>query len=70
VIVISFALDHANISAGGMPRPFHWAVFAAGMAVGLGGYAEATLRSRRGYFAAASSSHISGSSPESLRNSL
>jgi hypothetical protein len=70
VIVISFALDHANISAGRMPHPFHWTVFAAGMAIGLGGYAEAALRSRPAYFAAASSDHISGSSPESLRNSL
>jgi hypothetical protein len=70
LIVISFILDRANISAGGMPRPFHWAVFAAGMAVGLGGYTEAALRSRPFYFAAASSPHISGSSPESLRNSL
>jgi hypothetical protein len=70
VIVISFALDHANISAGGLPRPFHWTVFAAGMAIGLGGYTEAALRSRPSYFAAASSPHTSGSSPESLRNSL
>ena len=70
VIVMSFTLDHANVSAGGMPHPFHWTVFAAGMTIGLGGYAEAALRSRPSYFAAASSPHISGSSPESLRNSL
>jgi hypothetical protein len=70
VIIISFALDYANVSAGGMPRPFHWAVFAAGLLVGLGGYLEAAFRTGSAYFAAASSPHISGSSPESLRNSL
>jgi hypothetical protein len=53
-----------------MPRPFHWTVFAAGLLIGLGGYAEAVLRSRPFYFVAPSSPHISGSSPESLRNSL
>jgi hypothetical protein len=70
VIIVSFTLDYTNVSAGGMPRPFHWAVFAAGLLLGLGGYAEAALRPGLSYLAAASSPHISGSSPESLRNSL
>ncbi|HLI85039.1 MAG TPA: hypothetical protein VKV17_14045 [Bryobacteraceae bacterium] len=71
IIIVSFTLDRTNVSAGGMPRPFHWAVFGLGMLIGLSAYAEAALRSRPDYFAAAASSpHASGSSPESLRNSL
>jgi hypothetical protein len=57
IIIVSFTLDVANVSAGGMPRPFHWVVFAAGMIIGLGGYAEAALKSRTSsYLAAVSSS--------------
>jgi hypothetical protein len=36
VIVLSFTLD-----AGGMPRPFHWAVFGAGEILGVSSYASA-----------------------------
>lgn len=70
IVIVSFTLDYANVSTGAMPHPFHWAVFEAGMFVGLGGYAAAALRPARAYFATASSPHISGSSPESLRNKL
>lgn len=45
-IVISFTLDRENISAGGMPRPFAWGVFALGMAVGALGYVSAAVGSR------------------------
>jgi hypothetical protein len=38
VIVISFAMDYENLMAGGMPRPFHWNVFAAGLLLGLGSF--------------------------------
>lgn len=35
VIVLSFTLDCRNIMVGGMPRPFHWALFASGEAIGI-----------------------------------
>ena len=35
VIVTSFTLDHRNILAGGMPRPFNWAIFGCGMAIAV-----------------------------------
>jgi amino acid transporter len=47
VIVIAFAMDYGNIMAGGMPRRFHWPVFAAGMAIGVGSYAAAAARRSR-----------------------
>jgi hypothetical protein len=46
VIITSFTLDHANISAGGMPRPFQWLVFGTGMSIALVGYGEAALKRR------------------------
>lgn len=36
VIVISFAMDYRNVMNAGMPRPFHWEIFALGMAIGIG----------------------------------
>ncbi|HEV2446071.1 MAG TPA: hypothetical protein VGS58_09120 [Candidatus Sulfopaludibacter sp.] len=45
VMVIAFAMDYGNILAGGMPQPFHWPVFAAGMAIGVGSYAAGAWRS-------------------------
>lgn len=44
VIILSFTLDYRNIMAAGMPRPFHWSVFALGMAIGLGSYGHAATR--------------------------
>ena len=38
VIVISFAMDYANLMAGGMPHPFHWNLFSAGLLIGVGSY--------------------------------
>lgn len=38
VIILSFTLDCRNIMAGGLPQPFHWGVFALGMAIGIGSY--------------------------------
>jgi hypothetical protein len=46
VIVFSFAMDYRVIMAGGTPHAFHWAVFAAGMAIGIGSYAGAVWGSR------------------------
>jgi len=43
VIVTSFTLDHRNIMAGGMPRPFNCAIFGCGMAIGVLSYASAAM---------------------------
>lgn len=43
VIIVSFTLDYRNIMAGGAPRPFHWGVFALGMAIGTVSYVSAGL---------------------------
>jgi len=42
VIIVSFTLDYRNILAGGLPQPFHWGVFALGMAIGAASYGSAT----------------------------
>ena len=39
VIILSFTLDYRNITSGGMPHPFHWGVFALGLAIGGVSYA-------------------------------
>jgi hypothetical protein len=44
IIVLSFAMDYRNILRGGLPRPFHWTLFAAGMLLGMGSYAGALAR--------------------------
>jgi hypothetical protein len=41
VIVLSFTLDHGNITAGGMPHPFHWGVFGLGLGIGAVSYGRA-----------------------------
>lgn len=41
IIIVSFTLDYRNIMAGGSPLPFHWGVFALGMAIGTVSYASA-----------------------------
>jgi hypothetical protein len=43
VIIVSFTLDYRNIAAGGLPRPFHWSVFAVGLAIGVCSYGHAAL---------------------------
>jgi hypothetical protein len=44
VIIVSFAMDYRNIMAGGMPNPFNWAVFAAGIVMGVASYGWAVRR--------------------------
>jgi len=44
IIIISFTLDYRNILAGGQPNPFHWGVFALGIAVGAGSFLPAGFR--------------------------
>ncbi len=41
VIVVAFAMDYRHVMSGGMPHPFHWGVFAFGMALGVGSYIKA-----------------------------
>jgi hypothetical protein len=45
VIVFSFAMDYGNIMRGGLPRPFRWDIFAAGLLIGIASYAAATRTS-------------------------
>ena len=47
VIVISFAMDYRNIMAGGIPHPFNWSVFSAGLLIGMGSYAWAARAAQR-----------------------
>jgi len=47
VIILSFTLDYRNITAAGMPHPFHWGVFALGLTIGAVSYADGG-RSRKG----------------------
>lgn len=47
VIVISFAMDYPNLMSAGMPHPFHWGIFTAGLALGMGSYAMAIRQSKR-----------------------
>jgi hypothetical protein len=44
VIVIAFAMDYRNVMGGGLPRPFHWTIFGAGLVLGMGSYAGAARR--------------------------
>ena len=46
VIIVAFAMDYANVMSAGMPRPFHWALFSAGLLLGAGSYAWAAVRMR------------------------
>jgi hypothetical protein len=34
--------------AGGMPQPFSWSIFLAGLIVGLAGFAQALMRNATG----------------------
>ena len=47
VIVISFAMDNRKIMAGGIPHPFNWSVFSAGLLIGMGSYAWAAQAAQR-----------------------
>jgi hypothetical protein len=48
ILVVAFTWDFRNISAGGMPRPFPWPVFAFAEAIGLGTFLHAVSSSSRG----------------------
>jgi hypothetical protein len=47
VIIISFVLDYRNLMAGGMPHPFNWSMFSAGLLIGVGSYAWAARAAGR-----------------------
>jgi hypothetical protein len=47
IIIISFTMDYRNVMAGGMPHPFNWSVFSAGLLMGIGSYAWAARAGRR-----------------------
>jgi hypothetical protein len=44
VVVVAFCWDFRNTSAGGMPNPFNWPLFAAGEMIGVAGFGTAALR--------------------------
>jgi hypothetical protein len=45
LILVSFMWDFGNITAGGLPHPFAWPLFAAGEALGVGAFLHAVLKS-------------------------
>ena len=47
IIVVSFCNDYASTSAGEMPAPFNWWIFAAGEVDGLLAFGHAVARGRR-----------------------
>jgi hypothetical protein len=44
IIILSFTLDRRNLLAGGMPAPFSWWIFAAGIGLGLAAFLDALRR--------------------------
>jgi hypothetical protein len=44
LILASFLTDYRRVMAGGMPHPFHWGVFGAGLALGALSYASDSWR--------------------------
>jgi hypothetical protein len=44
LILMSFMWDYQNLTAGGLPRPFAWMLFAAGELAGVAAFLHATLR--------------------------
>jgi hypothetical protein len=44
IIVLSFCWDFRNITAGGIPNPFNWPLFALGLIIGLTGFLLAFTR--------------------------
>jgi hypothetical protein len=47
VIYFAFTWDFRNVSAGGMPRPFHWPFFALGEVIGLGTFLRAVSTAKQ-----------------------
>lgn len=41
IVILAFCWDFRNVSAGGLPNPFHWPLFALGELVGLTGFVHA-----------------------------
>jgi hypothetical protein len=41
VILVAFMMDYRNLIVGGMPNPFNWSVFSAGLVIGIVSYAWA-----------------------------
>lgn len=46
VLIAAFCRDWRNIAAGGLPNPFPWPLFLAGLALGVGGFVHAWLTTR------------------------
>jgi hypothetical protein len=44
VIFAAFIMDYPTIMAAGMPHPFHWLIFGAGLSLGVMSYASSVLR--------------------------
>jgi|SRR5579864_535318 len=42
-IIVSFTLDYGNVVRGGMPHPFHWPLFGAGLTIAVFGYVGAAV---------------------------
>ena len=47
VILVAFMMDFRNLTNGGMPHPFNWSVFTAGLLMGVGSYAWAARAAGR-----------------------
>ena len=47
VILAAFMMDYRNLMAGGMPHPFNWGVFSAGLLIGVGSYSWAARMERK-----------------------
>jgi hypothetical protein len=46
VLIASFCWDWRNIAAGGLPNPFAWPLYSAGVVIGVGGFVHAWRASR------------------------
>lgn len=46
-VIASFCRDYKNIMDGGLPAPFHWTLFLAGLIVALATFMAVLLRNRR-----------------------
>ena len=47
ILIVSFTQDYRNLLAGGIPHPFAWGIFSAGLAAGLLSYAHAAVTNRK-----------------------
>ena len=44
IIIASFCWDYRDVIAGGMPKPFQWSIFLAGLTIGLVSFSLAIIR--------------------------